>query len=120
MAIRTLRLTMRQNGVRRGVKRRYNRQPGEYQVVTTRFSEAEYDTLHAAAAAMRVSVSCLVFQMILLWQKPNRRNRINAHLTNYEFDCLKWNERIGIITESLFIWRKFHTRNTKSLAARGD
>ena len=120
VAVRMLRLTMRQNGVRRGVKRRYNRQPGEYLVVTTRFSQAEYDTLHAAAAAMRVSVSWLVYRMILLWQKPARRKRLATHLTNYEFDCLKWNENAGIVTESLFIWPKIHHKNAKSLAARGD
>lgn len=120
MAIRILRLTMRQHGVRRGVKRRYNRQPGEYLVVTTRFTEAEYDTLHAAAAAMRVSVSWLVYQMILLWQKPARRSRFATHLTNYECDCLKWNENAGVVTESLFIWPKIRHKNAKSLAARGD
>lgn len=120
MAVRMLRLTMRQSGVRRGVKRRYNRQPGEYLVVTTRFTEAEYDTLHAAAAAMRVSVSWLVHQMVLLWQKPSRRKRFATHLTNYELDCLKWNQNVGIISESLFIWPKIPLQNTKSLAARGD
>ncbi len=123
LAVRMLRLTMRQNGVRRGVKRRYNRQPGEYLVVTTRFTEAEYDTLHAAAAAMRVSVSWLVYQMVLLWLKPARRSRFNIHVTDYELDCLKWNERVGIVTESLFIWCKFPPaqvlQNTKSLAAPG-
>jgi hypothetical protein len=108
---------MRQNGVRRGVKRRYNRAPGEYLVVTTRFTEAEYDTLHAAAAAMRVSVSWLVYVMILLWQKPARRARCTTHLTNYELDCLKWNENVGVITESLYIWPKIHHPNAKSLAA---
>ena len=120
MTVRMLRLTMRQNAVRRGVKRRYNRQPGDYMVVTTRFTETEYDTLHAAAAAMRVSVSWLVYQMVLLWQKPARRTRFATHLTNYEFDCLKWNENAGVVTESLFIWPKIRHKNTKSLAVQGD
>jgi len=124
VAIRVLRLTMRQNGVRRGVKRRYNRHGEEFEIVTTRFTEAEYDTLHAAAAAMRVSVSWLVFLMILLWKKPARRNRFNTHLTNYEFDCLKWNHRVGIITESIFLWPKILSaaaaKFPKSLAAPGD
>ena len=106
---------MRQNGVRRGVKRRYNRQPGDYIVVTTRFTEAEYDTLHAAAAAMRVSVSWLVHQMILLWQKPSRRARFATHLTNYVVDCLKWNQNVGVITESLYIWRKIPTKTRNRL-----
>lgn len=107
MAIRMLRLTMHRNGVRRGVKRRYNRQPGEFLVVTTRFTQAEYDTLHCAAAAMRVSVSWLVFRMILLWQKPSRRLRGNTHVTNYDCDTLKWCANAGAITETLFFWRKF-------------
>lgn len=106
MAIRMLRLTMYKNGVRRGVKRQYNRQAGEFLVVTTRFTEAEYDTLHCTAAAMRVSVSWLVFQMILLWQKPSRRRQGNTHVTNYDCDVLKWCPNVGVITETLFFWRK--------------
>ncbi len=106
MAVRMLRLTMRQNPVRRGVKRQYNRQPGKYEIVTTRFTEAEYDTLHAAASAMRVSVSSLVYIMLLLWHKPARRRHSSGHLTNYELDCLKWNERVGVITESITFWPK--------------
>ena len=119
MAVRMLRLTMRQNGVRRGVKRRYNRQPGEYLAVTTRFTEAEYDTLHAAAAAMRVSVSWLVYQMILLWQKPGRRKQFATHLTNYELDCLKWNQNVGVVTESLFIWAKNPSPKTRNRLLHG-
>lgn len=111
MAIRTLRLTMRTTGVRRGVKRHYNRQEGDFRIVTTRFTEAEYDTLHCAAAAMRVSVSWLVFQMIRLWLKPSRRHRGNRHVTNYYFDCLKWNSNAGVVSESIFIWPKSR-RNT--------
>ena len=104
---------MFRNGVRRGVKRRYNRQQGEFHVLTTRFTPAEYDTLHCAAAAMRVSVSWLVYRMIKLWLKPARRLRANTHVTNYECDALKWNESVGVITECLLFWPKvFHRIKT--------
>ena len=107
LAIRTLRLTMFRNGVRRGVKRSYNRQQGSFEVVTTRFTMAEYDTLHCAAAAMRVSVSWLVYRMVRLWLKPERRWQGNTHVTNYDCDLLKWNENAGVITECLLFWPKF-------------
>jgi len=108
LAVRTLRLQMRTQVIRRGVRRRYNRVGGEYRVVTTRFTEAEYDALHAAASAMRVSVSWLVYQMILLWQKPSRRRR-NTHLTNYVLLPSVWNENAGIFTETLWFLRKTRT-----------
>ncbi|MFO1480411.1 MAG: hypothetical protein U1F40_09455 [Turneriella sp.] len=114
LAIRTLRLTMFRNGVRRGVKRSYNRQQGPFEVVTTRFTMAEYDTLHCAAAAMRVSVSWLVYRMVRLWLKPERRWQGNTHVTNYDCDSLKWNENAGVITECLLFWPKFPRANHSS------
>ncbi len=106
MAVRVLRLTMRQNAVRRGVKRHYNRRAEKFEIVTTRFTAEQYDILHAAAAAMRVSVSWLVYLMLLLWEKPVRRGQAPQYLTNYSLDCLKWNERVGVITESLYFYPK--------------
>ncbi|MBS0618094.1 MAG: hypothetical protein JSR44_07895 [Spirochaetes bacterium] len=105
-AVRILRLTMRQKPPRRGVKRMYNHAEGGYEIVTTRFTEAEYDALHFAAATMRVSVSWLVYQMILLWQKPSRRLRENPFLTNYEAFVSNWGQNSGILTETLFFWPK--------------
>lgn len=106
LAVRSLRVQMRGGAIRRGVKRRYNRMAGGFEIVTTRFTEAEYDTLHCAAAAMRVSVSWLVYQMILLWLKPARRKRRNSHLTNYVLVPLIWNENVGVFAESLWFLRK--------------
>lgn len=111
LAVRTLRLTMFRNGVRRSVTRRYNRHEQPFVVVTTRFTAAEYDTLHCAAAAMRVSVSWLVNRMIQLWLKPARRRAGNTHVTNYDCDSLKWNNQVGVITECLMFWRKNHPKN---------
>jgi uncharacterized membrane protein YccC len=105
MAVRALRLQMRQHPIRRGVKRRYNRAEMDFVIVTTRFTEAEYDALHAAASAMRVSVSLLVHRIIQLWQKPSRR-RENTHLTNYVLLPGVWNENAGVFTETLWFWRK--------------
>ncbi|AFM14453.1 hypothetical protein Turpa_3819 [Turneriella parva DSM 21527] len=106
LAVRSLRVQLRGKAVRRGVKRSYNRVPGEFLVVTTRFTEAEYDTLHMAAASMRVSVSWLVYQLILLWKKPARRNRPNAHVTNYELHLCIWSPNAAILTESLLFYPK--------------
>lgn len=106
LAVRSLRLQMRGKPVRRGVKRQYNRQPCAFVVVTTRFTEAEYDALHMAAAAMRVSVSWLVYQLILLWKKPSRRNRPNSYVTNYELNLCIWSPNAAILTESLMFYPK--------------
>jgi len=106
-AIRTLRVQMRNAPVRRGVKRRYNRQGGAFGIVTTRFTEAEYDTLHFAAAAMRVSVSWLVYCMIKMWMKRSRRRHAHKYVTNYELNLCAWGQNAGILTESLHFYRKF-------------
>lgn len=106
MALRSLRLQLRRGTVRRGVKRHYNRALGRFAIVTTRFTEAEYDTLHMAASAMRVSVSWLVYMLILLWKKPARRNRSNAFVTNYELNLAIWVPNAAIFTESLLFYRK--------------
>lgn len=106
MAIRTLRVQMRKLGVRRGVKKRYNRPGTGMQIVTTRFTEAEYDTLHFVASSLRVSVSMLVTRMIEMWLKPPRRQHRNQFMTNYENFVCNWNENAGILTESLLFYPK--------------
>lgn len=108
-AIRTLRIFLRRNPVRRGVTRRYNTACGAYQIVTTRFTEAEYDTLHFAASAMRLSVSSLVWFMVKLWLKSSRRRRWNKFLTNYELYSCNWSRFAGVVTESLLFYPKIFT-----------
>ncbi|MCX7633775.1 MAG: hypothetical protein N2Z22_10635 [Turneriella sp.] len=68
-AARFLRLKMR-NPIRRGVARSYNDAEGPYRIVTTRLTSEEYDALLLTASALRVSVSSLVYGLILLWLKP--------------------------------------------------
>lgn len=106
MALRTLRLNLRKNPVRRGVARRYNKLGVPTEIVTTRFREAEYDALHSVAAAVRTSVSWLIYTMIQLWQKPVRRRRANSHVTNYDCHVTVWQKNAGILTESLLFWKK--------------
>lgn len=106
-ACRTLRLALRTGSIRRGCARGYNRQEGGFEIVTTRFTEAEYDTLHYVASAMRISVSLLVYWMIKLWLKPARRNRVNPFLTNYEYFPVNWGPNAGIMSEVLIFYRKF-------------
>lgn len=105
LALRSLRLEIRQRGPRRGVRRSYNRLGQDFAVVTTRFSPAEYDTLHYAASLFRVSVSLLIYRMILLWLKPARRNR-NPFVTNYELDICVCMPNAVATSESLLFWRK--------------
>jgi hypothetical protein len=115
-AIRMLRLTMRQKPVRRGVKRTYNRIAEDFQIVTTRFTEAEYDTLHFVAYSLRVSVSSLIYQMIQLWNKPGRRQKQNTHATNYETFVCNWNQFAGVLTESLLFYPKTLRKNTSIIS----
>lgn len=106
MALQALRVTMRQRPVRRGVKREYNWRSKEFRIVTARFTEAQYDTLHFVAAATRTSVSLLVCEIIQMWLKAKRRIRQNKHASNYELFLCNWNENAGVITESLLLYRK--------------
>ncbi|AFM13121.1 hypothetical protein [Turneriella parva] len=106
MALRNMRVQMRKHKVRRGVTRRYNRVPGERVIVTTRFTEAEYDALHFVAASLRISVSLLIYHLILMWKKASRRHRHNTHVTNYETHVTIWHPNAGIVTESLMVWPK--------------
>ena len=104
--LRILRIQLRKNPVRRGRVRHYNRMGVATEIVTTRFGEAEYDALHLVASAIRVSVSWLVYTLIMLWQKPARRYRQNTHVTNYDCHVAIWQQNAGVITESLLFWRK--------------
>lgn len=106
IALRSLRIQIRRNPVRRGVTRRYNRLSEPTQIVTTRFRPSEYDALHFVAASLRVSVSLLVYLMILLWRKPARRRRRNLHVTNHDLNVTIWNRQAGVLTESLLMWPK--------------
>ena len=97
---------MRKNPVRRGVTRKYNRVSGERSIITTRFTPAEYDALHFVAAALRISVSLLIYRLILMWQKSHRRHRSSNYVTNYDINITIWQQNAGIITESLMMWPK--------------
>ncbi len=104
-ACRTLRLAMHQGGIRRSVARQYNRGNSEFRIVTTRFTPAEYDTLHYVASAMRISVSLLVCWIIKMYLKPTRRQ--NPFVTNYEYFPVNWGRNAGVLTEAVFFYRKF-------------
>ncbi len=106
VALRSLRIQIRKNPVRRGVPRRYNRFSEPAQIVTTRLRPAEYDALHFVAASLRVSVSLLVYLMIILWKKPARRKKASRYVTNHELNVTIWNRQAAVLTESLFVWPK--------------
>ncbi|MFZ5630901.1 MAG: hypothetical protein ACOY5B_17340 [Spirochaetota bacterium] len=101
---RYLRTQMR-NELRRGVTRTYNRGKGEYRRVTTRFTSAEYDTLHFVAASLRVSVSSLIYGLIHLWQKPSRRTIRRFFASNCACEAGKWDPEAGFIDEFVVFWR---------------
>lgn len=109
-AERYLRLRMRRQ-VRRSTTRSYNRSGTAFAIVTTRFTPAEYDTLHYVAAALRVSVSSLVAGLIKLWLKPSRRAIQRFFATNYDWHAPKWDPEAGFIEENLTFWRINH-KNT--------
>lgn len=106
LATRMLRIQFSRMQLRRGVTRMYNRGMGDFAIVTTRFTEAEYDVLHSAAAAFRVSVSWLVYCMIQMWLKPSRRKQWNPFLTNYVFVPRFLDKNALIFRESTMIFRK--------------
>lgn len=87
--------------LRRGVKRSYNRGLGAFAIVTTRFSAEQYDTLHAAAAAMRVSVSWLIYQLILVWKGLRRHRTVRIRPTNYELILHAWGRNLLAYTEKI-------------------
>ena len=111
-AARYLRQQMR-NPVRRGVTRRYNHEGSDFEIVTTRFTDAEYDTLHFVAASLRVSVSSLVYGLIQLWLKPAWRAIRRFFATNCTCSPLKWDTDAGMILEKL-TFRCHETANTGS------
>ncbi|MBS0618200.1 MAG: hypothetical protein JSR44_08425 [Spirochaetes bacterium] len=101
---RYLRIQMR-NQLRREVTRTYNRKPDEkFVITTTRFTTAEYDTFHYIAAALRVSVSFLIYGLIKLWQKPSRRAMRRYFCSNYSATTTKWDPEAGFAEESLIFW----------------
>lgn len=105
-AVPMLRRQMREQGVRRGVARKYNRIEGNSVIVTSRFSEAEYDALHFVASMQRVSVSLLICRLIEMWQNAGPRRLGRNHATNYDLNICVWNQNAGVCTESLLFWRK--------------
>ena len=106
-ALRILRIAMRKYPVRRSVPRQYNRVEGKRIIVTTRFTEAEYDTLHFVAASTRMSVSLLVYWMVQMWLNERRRGRENRFVTNYECNVTIWQQQAGVVTESLLFYPKY-------------
>lgn len=101
---RFLRLVMR-GQVRRGVTRRYNRSAEVFEIICTRFRPGEYDALHYAAAALRVSVSSLIYLLIRLWLKPARRRMPQRYCANYSMVQVIWDSAAGILEESLTFWK---------------
>lgn len=91
---------------RRGVKRSYNRGRGEYAILSARFSREQYDSLHATAAALRVSVSWLVYELILLWQSVRRRKFIVTRPNNYALQLHAWGENLIAFTEKIYFGPK--------------
>lgn len=103
-AQRYLRIQMRKE-VQRGVTRRYNRTGVNFRIISVRFTAAEYDTLHYVAAALRVSVSSLIFGIIQLWLKPARRILRRFFSINYGYSCGKWDPEAGFLEEMITFWR---------------
>ncbi|MBS0618828.1 MAG: hypothetical protein JSR44_11610 [Spirochaetes bacterium] len=102
-AERYLRVQMRQH-VRREVTRTYNRCGQKFVIVTTRFTAAEYDTLHYVASSLRVSVSSLIYGVIQLWLKPSRRAIRRFFSTNYYCMAAKWDAEAGFVEEFITFW----------------
>ena len=116
LTTRMLRSLFTRMPVRRGSKRLYNRTGEDFQIVTTRFTETEYDTLHCAAAALRVSVSWLVYCLIKLWLKPSQRVKTNLYTTNYYMTPHTCGPTALIFTESIYFRRNTAQQNISSVS----
>ena len=99
---------------RRGVPRTYNRNAGKMAIVTTRFTETEYDVLHSAAAAFRVSVSWLIYCLIQLWLKSDSPKRTTLSPTNYFFAPRKSDGNSLIFTEGIILSEGIPRKKTTS------
>lgn len=103
-AARFLRLCMRKQ-VCRGTARKYNRDKGRYAIVTTRFTAEEHDILTCVATSLRVSVSSLVYGLIMLWLKPARRASNRFYMVYYSCSTGKWDPEAGSLEEWMSFWR---------------
>lgn len=105
--LRIVRLMFYARPVRTGTTRLYTRRNDERcQRVTTRFTEAEHDTLLSVSTKLRVSVSWLIAHLIKLWLKPARRKNCSPYVSNYYLDVNYAGGSGMAVAESIFIWKK--------------
>ena len=100
-ARRAMRIALRCGNFERGKTRSYNSTKGEFSIVTSRFTEKEYDRLHFLAASLRVSVSSLVFKLIQFWLKPSRKKGPARNATNYSANVVQWDKNGVVVLENL-------------------
>ena len=97
---------MRNSQIRRNMTRQYNSRVGNYVIVTTRLTPAEYDTLHFVAYSQRISVSLLVSKIIAMWLKRDPNLQTGGMISNYEIFPSTWQGGGGIVTEALLFYDK--------------
>jgi hypothetical protein len=100
-ALHTFRVELKKATVKRGVTRRYNRTGIPPIIVTTRFTQNEYDALHFIAASLRISVSLLLCMIIRRWMMRPRQTDLPALHAKYHLELHKWRPGCWILTESL-------------------
>lgn len=115
---RYLRVLLRTNYLRRGVARKYNRKLPDRRIVTTRFSAAEYDALHLIASALRVSVSFIIYGMIIFWLKPSRRHSPFAYATNYWTEPGIWDPFAANLNENIQFFKMGENQGIESHKSR--
>lgn len=79
--------TMHRQQPTRNRLRQYNRQHGETERVNVYWTMDEYNALHGVAAAIRVSVSFLVYQMLQLLLQGKTFEPV---FSNYSFRIKAW------------------------------
>jgi len=87
---------------RRDKARSYNRSKDEFEIVQVYWPVEVYNKLHAVAAALRVSVSYLVYSMLMeMASKPEDKPKTN--FSNYVMIVRSWTENTLHIEEIIRI-----------------
>lgn len=90
------------NSPRRDKARSYNRSKDEFEIVQVYWPLEVYNKLHAVAAALRVSVSYLVYSMLMeMSSKPAEKPKKN--FSNYVMIVRSWTENTLHIEEIIHI-----------------
>lgn len=104
--IRMLRIMQRSMKPKTGATIQYTQGMERCVRVTTRFTEAEHDTLLYESRIFRVSMSWIIAHLIRLWLKIRRRVQKSPYVSKFSLDVNYVGPVAVAVAETLMIWRK--------------